>query len=445
MKKGRYLLLLVVLFVGLTGCKEEKPEEGTITERPVTNDTKFVSEDYEPGNRSYYMPRAMMRTENGFYHYNYAEGSLYYYDAASGKEMYLCNKPECRHDGNPFCVATNDKYQMLGCCLYDNSILAYVLEETQLQYLLKVFSIALDGSTMDEIATVFTLEKAGQKLDFFSSEVHAHRNKVMITMAGCQPELTDTFRYGTAILDLDTGGVTFLDEEPLSKENIKITDITAYGDYFYYCKKEGKKTILHRYHITAGTVETCKLLTGFRGSYVVLNEDTVVYLKGGGTTLCTYQYSTGENEEKIRLQRIHNEYEFGTVVGGHMSDYTAQDILTDGTYLYIPESTTRFDFINENGEAGSFIESYLHVFNQQLEEITSVNMAEILPEPEEEVGAWHVEVYTRGLRYLGEDIYWCLVSDSNPDLESYVFHCKRSDFLTGKPKFTFVYKYTEGR
>ena len=76
--------------------------------------------------------------------------------------MYLCNKPECKHDGSAFCVASNDKYSVIDYCLYDGCILAYVLEETDTQQVFKVISLALDGSSLSEVATVMMLEKTAQ-------------------------------------------------------------------------------------------------------------------------------------------------------------------------------------------------------------------------------------------------------------------------------------------
>lgn len=450
MKKRIVLLITIVSLIALAGCAKDKPDTeqsgeitGGVTEGKAEN--QFVSQDYEQGNCSNYMPRELMRTGNGFYHYNFANGSYHYYDVSSGKEMYLCNKPECRHDGNQFCVATNETYEILGSCLYNGKIVAYALEITETQNIFKLLTIAPDGSSMDEMVTVLTLENSGDRMYYGGTGMQIHRNKALITFGGSGIG-EDTWHYGAAIVDLNTKEVTFLNEEAFSKENLGITEVSAYGDHFYYCQKEGKKKLLRRYHLETGTIETCKLLTNFSGDYVVLSEDCVVYLRSSRSVLCTYRFSTGENEEKIKLQGTQNWYENGTKdpIGEIEMGYEGRDLLTDGTYVYVPESIRQTYVEDENGENVLWTESAkIHVFDKNLEEIITVNLAKQLPIEGFEEMEWHITSYTCGLRYLGEDIYWCLVPYENPEMETYVFHCKRDAFLTGEPEFTFVYKYSE--
>ncbi len=428
MKKSLVTAMCVLCLAAFAGCAKDKPgaePSGDVTGTPGVSEVKFETMDYEQGNRSGYMPREMMRTDKGFYHMNFKDNSLHYYDIATGKEMYLCNKPECRHDGNPFCVATNQNYEILGCSLYNDKILAYALEEKETQYAFKLLVIALDGSAADELATVLTLEKTADQMYFGGCDIHIHRNKVLLDMSG-SGGTEDSYHCGSAVVDLDTKEVTFLNDEPFSKDNVGIWGISAYGDYFYYCQKEGrKKTVLRRYHIETGTVKTCKLLTNFSGDYAVLDEDCVIYSRKSG--LCTYRFSTGENEEK--------------------TDWQGKDLLTDGTYVYVPDATPTITTREENGELVTRTPAPIYVLDKNLEKIVELNMENYLPLSGFEEMTWHTASYNEGLRYLGEDIYWCLYpldeNNSNPEMTTYVFHCKRSDFLAGEPEFTYVYKYSE--
>lgn len=430
MRKGLFAVAAILCLAAFMGCAggkdkpDEQPGEATNAVTAGVSDVKFELEDYEPGNRSDFMPREMMRTEKGFYHLNFKNNGLHYYDIATGKEMYLCNKPECRHDGNPFCVATNQTYEILGCSLYNDKILSFVQEETETQYAFKLLTVALDGSSADELATVLTIEKTGERVAFAGCDVHIHRNKVLVTMGGGSVG-EDTWHYCAAVVDLDTKKVTFLNEEPFSKDNEDLSEISAYGDYFYYCQKEGKKRLLRRYHIGNGTTETCKLLTNFSGDYAVLDEDCVVYSRKSG--LCTYRFSTGENEEK--------------------TDWQGKDLLTDGTYVYVPDGGMTITSPDENGELVTRTPAPVYVLDKNLEEIVELDMEDYLPLAGFEEMTWHTSSYNGGFRYLGEDIYWCLVpldeNNMNPEMTTYVFHCKRSDFLAGEPKFEFMYKYSE--
>ena len=144
---------------------------------------------------------------------------------------------------------TNDKYTVLDCCLYSNYILAYVIETTDTQQLFKVLSIAPDGSELSEVATVMALERTMQKEPTVGGRFYVHRNRVLLTMwTKGEEKLVDMNRYGTAILNLDTKEVIYLDEEAMAADNPELTDVRGYGEYFYFCKlggRKGKKIILY--------------------------------------------------------------------------------------------------------------------------------------------------------------------------------------------------------
>ncbi len=454
MRKGLLTILTILCLAGLAGCAKDKPGGQPGEDAAGKKEYRFVSEDFEQGNRPGAKGNAMLRTEKGFYHYNDTLGGFRYYDAATGKEMFLCNKPECRHDGNEFCVATNEKYTVLDYCLYGERLMVMAAELTETQILYKVLALALDGSSMDEVATVLELEKAAE-MNLYAGRMYLHRNKALLTFTmGASYEQEDTMHYGAALLDLNAKNVTFLEEEPLAKENAETTGITAYGDYFYYCRKEGKKNVLHRYHITDGTDESCKLLTNFTGDYAVLEEDYIVYLRSSQKTLCTYRFSTGENEEKVMLyekESLHDLY--GNLLYETEEGLPAVGLVTDGTYLYVPQATIHFDVPYSDGRVEEWTEgesTCIRVFNKELEEVTVMNLVEQLPLENGEYdfsaeASFSIRTTQNlGFRYMGEDIYWCPVSVPDMDtVENHVYYCKRSDLLAGEPKFEFLYGYSE--
>ena len=102
------------MLISLAGCGEEK----------------IISEDYNEGNCGNLFMNPIMKTESGFYYSQsiYNNLSLHYYDSAHGNNMYLCNKPECRHDGNEFCAATSDKFNVMETVLYGGSLYINVFE-----------------------------------------------------------------------------------------------------------------------------------------------------------------------------------------------------------------------------------------------------------------------------------------------------------------------------
>ena len=67
--------------------------------------------------------RVVMETENGYY-YNVCDMnlSLRYTEKTTGKDIFLCARPECMHDGNEKCTATYNFLEISNSILYDNSI-----------------------------------------------------------------------------------------------------------------------------------------------------------------------------------------------------------------------------------------------------------------------------------------------------------------------------------
>ena len=450
MRKAIILGMMILGLFALAGCKKdtqqgqpgERQEETEKQENVKETEGTFVPEDYKPGNKTKLLP-SMMKTDKGYYYYTYIDNGIHYYDIATEKAMFLCNKPECRHDGNEFCVATNRNYLSLAHSLYNDKILKYVMEETDTRYCFKVLSIALDGSAMEEVATTMAFEKSAGDISMGSCYMYVHRNKAFLTMAGVG--LTDKETYcGVAILDLNTKEVKYLDEEPFGKNNVEAECVTAAGDYFYYCKRDGKTLLLHRYHIENGMEEALNLLPGFAGEYVVLDEDTIAYIKKVGTMVYTYRISTGENTEQARVMRPFYEYQSdGSYQKGEgLKESSVAQLETDGTYVYAAEQQKLYMNTGEDGEPVLIAnESYIHVFNNKLEEVALVDMAEAASVLDVGDMKWSGLSYTKTLWYRGEEIYWNLMPEEPREWENYVFCCKRSDFIAGKPEFTFVYGY----
>ena len=442
MKKAILLGILMLCFMGFTGCN--KPGEGKLpgTARVFQVGDKLEPQDYQPGNTGY---TPIMKTENGFYFYSTEKGGLCYADAATGKVMYLCNKPECRHDGNEFCAATTDRYWIGNSCLYNGILFSTAVEETDTQFLYQLHAIALDGSERSVVCTYYTVDKGAREpergIGWNEWQLKIHRNKVIlpIELIG-KEEMEDTSYYGLGILDLDTMEMVFLDEEGVSKENLKCNNISFNGDYMYFCRQEGKKNILYRYHLTEGTKESYKLMVNFSGLYLALDDDTVIYTKRQGGMLCVHHYATGENEEKLRLTNTREAVlEDGRVIE-NVEDYVVADLDTDGIYIYIPEneSGTTYELNKETGKFEEIRESNLVVLDRELNIVAKVNLADSIDPMEWEGvdGGLHSQI--RFFSYVGDEVYARFTSEENMT-DVYTFRCKLADLLNGKPKFELVY------
>lgn len=419
-------LLVAVMLAGCTGKDEpEKPEKQEVS--------GSISGDYNQD-----IGRLVM-TDKGCYYYSFAYGTYgyRYLDKETGNDMYLCNKPECKHDGNPFCVATNNKYMILNQeYIYDGKLIVAVVEETDTNYEFKLLELALDGSVASEICTYYKMVKDGFVVDAYGGyKMYIHRDYAFLPMAVYDRHgMEDTERFGVAIVNLKTHEVSYLDEDPLSKENIPTTEITAYGDYFYYCREEGNKTVLYRYSLIDKTIMAHKLLVGFHGKYAVADEEHIIYLKGMARNLCTYHYDTGENKEALPFRSARKHYEdlYGNTVY-YEEEYEAIAVSADENYYYVAEQyLTSFDA--ETGEAKERM-AFVNIYNRDFEKVAEVNMASFTDEiPRAEEGP--ITVTHEGLQYIGDRVYWQFFGQG----WHYWYSCTKSDFLTGNPKFELEYR-----
>ena len=418
----------------LAGCAGKSGEEKKAGDMPA-----LVAEDLKQGNDT------IFTMGKGYYYYSNTYHGFRYADSAAGNDLYLCNKPECRHDGNEFCVATNEKYNIDRVGMYGGRIFATAIETTDTQFKYHLLSIAPDGSALNEEVTYLTLENTGvlPAMHVDRTQLYIHRNVAMIPVWMIGDDGTGTMQYfGTAIVNLDTKEVTYLDEEPYSTENPEISEITACGDYFYYCRKGKKKTILYRYNIKDGTEEEHKLLVGFKGNYAVLDDNTIVYTKSNNEVLCVYHRDTGENEEKVNLRRWQVIWYQGEVANGYDQGYEAIDLKADGEYLYVMEKEWRTWYEDEEyNPIGSSEEAYVHVFDREFNEVAAVDMAEAMAfakEVRDETQDFYLK-YNRKM-YFEKDKVFCVLPNANNAGESYVYVCKREDFLAGNPQFELAYK-----
>lgn len=446
MRKKVFSKLLIVCLVCLVACSK-KAGNGKNKEEQRGNilagvELKLTPTDANPGMVG---GTSIAKTEKGYYFYSAEKGGICYADAVTGKQMYLCNKPECRHDGNEFCVATTDRYMYSGLSLYDGMLFATGIEETETQYLYKLLTIALDGSQINEVATYYTLEKGTRKpdpyLDWNDSRLFIHRNKIVlpIEITG-QEGLEDTVYCGLGVFDLDTMEIAFVDEEAVAKENPESKGIGMYGDYVYFCRQEGKRLVLYRYHLTEGKKESLNLFSMFGGDYVVLDDDTVLYTKRSSATLCLYHHGTGVNEEKVRLMKTLRIEALDGSMLETSKEYKPADIVTDGTYIYLPESTVTiiYHVDPETGEKKAIAEANLIVLDRELNEVGRRNLADSIYGMEWEGVDGGLFSNTKFFSYVGDEVYTTFTPEKDMT-DTYTFRCKMADLLAGTPRFELVY------
>lgn len=427
----RKIIVGIILVLCMAGCMGRDVPKKTETEGSYDSISGDFNED----------TGRLLITDKGYYYYSYAKMGYCYVDKATGNDMILCNKPECKHDGNPFCVATNNKYMILGQqYIYDGRLIVAVVEETDTEYEFKLLELALDGAEASELCTYYKMVKDGFVVKTYGGyKMYVHRDKAFLPMnVNGIHGMEDTERFGVAIVDLKTYEVSYLDEEPLSKTNIPTTNISAYGDYFYYCREEGKKTVLYRYSLTDKTVMTHSLLVSFHGEYAVADDEHIIYLRGARRNLCTYHYEMGENKEALHLMVTREYYE--TLDRPPVSveeEYDAITVAADESYYYVAE-TGQYVYDKAPEEGGQLLNKYecVHVYDRDLKKVAEVNLAVLKDEIRPELVERHYSGH-EALQYIGDRVYWN-ITDGNGG--QYWYSCAKSDFVTGNPQFELEYE-----
>lgn len=477
-KRAMRFAVCMTLAGMLLGCGKETKTPGKLPDATGTpGEDKLVSEDAPQGGEK------IMAVGNGIYGLDCNRWineedhtyTIHYYDINTGIKLPLCNKPECRHDGNAYCVATNRKYCVESLCTYSNRLFAAAIEETDTQYICKLLEYTLDGSETKEIVTFLTLEKTEDDMKLslqagiVNSDLFIHRNKAFVPVSFTGQEgFEDTFRFGLFMIDLETKEYTSVFEDPMSTENRPATTFQASGDYVYYATVAGltgklkNRTYLFRYQITEKRLEKCNINPNFMASrYAVTGDDTVVYLTATGRSLNLYEHSQGYNGSVVDLK----ENEEGESV--YNFSFLGQGIRWDGTYLYVTAlGEAKYAELDEKGNIlldkegnGIFSKKWIiFVFDQDLKKVAKIEAPEKKGLNElfstavyENDGPFFADICT--LRYMGEDIFCYLsvpVEVEHVGTEYvvsrtaglYLFQTKRSDFLAGTPKWEPLYVFS---
>ncbi len=427
-EKTKISIVFLALFFMLAGCgKEEIPIEDFVQTNPATAAINNI-----------------MKSDTGYY-YSAAYGktlSLHYYDVESGQNIYLCSKPECRHDGDVFCTATSSKYEINSTYFYGGSLYLDVVEATETEYLYKLLRVSADGSELTELVTYMTLNN--EAVVIAGQPMMIHRGVAVLPYRLGSIGNADEGVTGTYIYNLVTGELTALPELEYGTKSNGRERFIGYGDYIYFNTQMNRKNTLSRYCLTDGTVEELELLNTYVGIYEVMDEDTIYYYYSG-ETLFEYKISTKETirHEEVFLKRKMTYYSAddlellfpdseitdGLTYGMETIDrYKCQDMMTDGTYLYVAETV---DFHNINMllpgmvvDAEEMIAGYVHVLDRELTEIAKV------------------PINIKGLADYYEN-FSIKILDNTVYLQTAntVYGCPLQDFLAGEPVFTTVYDH----
>lgn len=417
MKKRKnvcWIAMALLLLCG--GCKKaEIPMEDYVRSNPVTNTVN-----------------AIMKSDTGYYYCTTygRKMSLHYYDSNSGQNIFLCSKPECRHDGDAFCTATSEKYSVISACLYGGSLYLDVVECTDTEYLYKLLRVSGDGTELTEVITYLNVNNTSSSA-IFGEQMLMHRGTVVLPYLLLNKDNPEIGVSGTFLYDLSTGELTQLPEFDFNLgEGDGRSGFCGYGDYIYFNQHEEHKNTLSRYCLTDGSIEDLELLINYQGKYVVWDEDTIYYTQAGNS-IFQYSISTkaSTRHDGFFVNKVILDFENGDYETQY--SYTCNDMITDGTYLYVGEYLYFHKMSLEpvmayQGPEGHLekMKSCVHVYDENLTEIAKV------------------EIETE--KYLGYTDYFSIaILDGMVYLQTpeKVFRCTLEDFLSGEPPFEELYRH----
>ncbi len=339
MKKIISTFAIACIAFSLTGCNNNTPMEDCLN-------TNIATTDYHQ----------IMKTENGYYYNtNHLKNmSLRYHDNTTGKDIYLCAKPECTHNGDKFCTATSEGFSVHYTGMYDSNIYIAVSEANGKQISLKLLKASLDGTELTEICTFIQTggsERGISQVYGDSRAMILHRGYAFIPYYLVTHPTDIRGNAGLAIVNLSDGSVQYMPEYEYP-DTQGYLDVIPYGDYIYYTMMSRKE--FHRYNFKTGKDEILPLKENLKETYgysfygdlknYTIIDDKVWYIYGVNE-LSMFIYDPNANttilveefEEKLS-EKIEEFDENGALYAIYFDYYGDPKPRYDGKYLYIAES-----------------------------------------------------------------------------------------------------------
>lgn len=354
-KSGPVLFILTIIIVmGITACSGSNDTEQGVdntlgnngdnnapgNKNGEKNIDKHISEKYDlpEDNQANHGQFKVMETELGYYYnigllntvYN-EKGqnvavrtnlmNMFFFDKESQIAVHLCDKPECRHQQTDDCVATYNKLWVFGQEIYDGYLYTYGEENNNDISTLALYRTALDGSSIDRIATVFEAENKTGSEYIVQPDIYIGDSREYFVIhkgyAYCPYYLQigkgkDSFRGGGITrIDIKTGKTEKIYEMTDTKDDFPYW-IIGTGDYVYFGMADRyAKISWYRYDTDKGIFENSPwnaydgVMVGIKNNvfYTELSEDKSAEGRKGNSRydkkIIAYRIKDDGNAEKI--------------------------------------------------------------------------------------------------------------------------------------------------
>ena len=379
------------------------------------------TEEYIPSNCKKLFDRIILENESGYYYDNWYLECLRYYDKESGVDIPCCSKPECIHDGNEYCVATSNQYNVQTMGMYEGAVYAvmYGVQDDTLEF--KLFRIEPDGSARSEVCTFKTLKNVGPAEADYMDNVILHKGRAFVDYSYDYEDSDGTAvgksYYGKVMIDLSTGKQKEIPlPDGLSQDDIIFIprEMRLDGDWVYTVistkEHKGYRCDVYRWNFVSGAYEKLDMPQLF-SSYTV-NDGVVYYTvvdksNGENNTVQIYRYipETGVTEEfteRIPEERIIEPYLIG-------SNNNAPEVTTDRDYIYYL-NYDRHGIIRNDRDSRYYVQPEGIIFSFEGEELARFTLPIA---PTSDFDGYHINIVNGRVYYYGNrgTVYGCLVED----------------------------------
>lgn len=294
----------------------------------------------------------VMETDIGYYYNSFNNNwggtplSLHYFDKETNKNIYLCVKPECQHDGSSFCPATNSKIKVFNTALYSDYL---YITGTENKTTISIYRAKINGTELTKLVDIIKLPNDSTSI-FTIDEFLIHRGKIYLLY-----KISNQSGY-TGVNSIMTVDLATLKYEEIEEINLAdkyiMENMKASGDnvYYMYSKINFNMAFIKCYNTVDKTLETVPLpykegnLTNlFIFGYVIIGDEiwisckTSENSKGIERNYISYDLVSGEIKRTINpireISRSDREY------NGEIEPYNSsrQQIMYDGKYIYTSE------------------------------------------------------------------------------------------------------------
>lgn len=453
-KLVRVVLATALCCLFITGCGKE----AAYVVNPVDGG------NFNPSNREY----PIMKGETGYYFTDNPENyvlpvfSLKYFDIESQQNVYLCNRPECLHEGDAFCTAVKENYGVMGEGFYDGKLYFFVDDYSdENSNRMALLRAEPDGSGLTEVAEICKI--LGKDAGYGTGAVFIHRGVCFLSYATWLNE--GKILRGTYIYNLVDGSLSSLPEYEFQTSMDGYASDTgevrghffADGAYVYYNdvrpvevnKKIKSRYFLCRYNIETGLVEEAELEGMYKGVFAVMEPGKIAY-SDSFDNLYIYDWDTKTatcyNKVKYTVTNVFQDESTGESYEWQQDlEASIRDMIYRNGKLIIMNQTAIYQrFSVSVGESEFFHGPYnlprLFVLNEEMQVEDAIELTDLYSDIEEELEEFCREQY--GTTHAGFEVYATLRMVENQlylKAAGAVYVCDVEEFFQGTARFQHLY------